>query len=43
MLLNSCLDPCLQESDEVKGGFVFSPGHVLLQDFLRQLEICCVV
>ena len=24
MLLNSCLDPCLQESDEIKSGFVFS-------------------
>lgn len=43
MLLNSCLDPCLEESGEIKSGFVFSPGLVLLQDFLRQLEMCCVV
>lgn len=43
MLLNCCLDPCLQESDEIKGGFVFSSRGVLFQGFHRQLEICCVI
>lgn len=43
MLLNSCLDPCLQESDEIKSRFVFSSRCVLFQGFRRQLEICCVV
>ena len=42
-LLHSCLDPCLQESDETESGFAFLSGRVPFQGFHRQLEICCEV
>lgn len=40
VLLNSCLDPCFQENDELRNSLAFSSRGAPLQGFHRQLEVC---
>lgn len=40
VLLNSCLDPCFQENDELRNSLVFSSRGAPLQGFHGQLEVC---